>query len=594
MAKPGMARRAAKGLIKSLIGQPKNPTLPKSPTGISGLDEITKGGFPRGRPTLICGSAGSGKTLLAMEFLVRGATEYNEPGVFFAFEETAQELAQNVRSLGFNLEELEAQKKVNIDHIHIEPAEIEETGDYDLEALFIRLGYAIDSIKAKRVVLDTLETLFGGLKNEALLRSELRRLFRWLKDRGVTAVITAERGDGTLTRQGLEEYVSDCVILLDHRVSDQTSTRRIRIVKYRGTAHGTNEYPFLIDEAGFSVIPITSLGLEHDASDERVSTGVPRLDTMLEGGIYRGASVLISGTAGSGKSSLAAHMAMASCQRNERCLYLAFEESPAQITRNMRSIGLDLAPCVKKGLLKFVASRPYYYGLEMHLAVMHKLIQEFKPSLIVIDPISNFMNTGTLADASAMLVRLVDFLKQQQITAVFVSLTSGGMREGTDEGLSSLIDTWLLVRDIELGGERNRGMYILKSRGTAHSNQIREFLITKKGIDIQDVYVGSEGVLTGSMRKAQEAKEQAEKQVMHEEMLRKQRELVRKRRSLEARIVALQAELETEEEEIAALLENDRISAELAISNREAMKRSRKSDKTDAAPAKNAGGKNGR
>jgi circadian clock protein KaiC len=594
MAKPGMAKRAAKGLVNSLIGQSRNSTLPKSPTGINGLDEITKGGFPRGRPTLVCGSAGSGKTLLAMEFLVRGATEYNEPGVFFAFEETGEELAQNVCSLGFDLEKLEAQKKVCIDHIHIEPAEIEETGDYDLEALFIRLGYAIDSIKAKRVVLDTLETLFGGLKNEALLRSELRRLFRWLKDRGVTAVITAERGDGTLTRQGLEEYVSDCVILLDHRVTDQTSTRRIRIVKYRGTAHGTNEYPFLIDETGFSVIPITSLGLEHEASDERISTGISRLDTMLQGGIYRGASVLISGTAGSGKSSLSAHMAMASCQRNERCLYLAFEESPAQIIRNMRSIGLDLAPCVKKGLLKFVASRPYHHGLEMHLAVIHKLILEFQPSLIVIDPISNFMNTGTQADASAMLVRLVDFLKQQQITGVFVSLTSDGMREGTNEGLSSLIDTWLLVRDIELGGERNRGMYILKSRGTAHSNQIREFLITNKGIDIQDVYVGSDGVLTGSMRKAQEAREQVARQTLHDEMLRKQRELVRKRRSLEARIIALQAELETEEEEIKTLLENDRINSEQAISIREAMGRSRGSDTTETPKAKSHGGKNGR
>ena len=598
MAKPGMAKglikRAAKGIIKLPVSRPKSPTLPKSPTGIDGLDEITNGGFPRGRPTLICGSAGSGKTLLAMEFLVRGATDFNEPGVFFAFEESSEELAQNVRSLGFNLDELEAQDKIRVDHIHIEPAEIEETGDYDLEALFIRLGYAIDSIKAKRVVLDTLETLFGGLKNENVLRAELRRLFRWLKDKGVTAVITAERGDGTLTRQGLEEYVSDCVILLDHRVTDQTSTRRIRIVKYRGTSHGTNEYPFLIDDTGFSVIPITALGLNHPASNERISTGIPRLDTMLDGGLYRGASVLISGTAGSGKSSLAAHMAMAACKRNERCLYLAFEESPAQIMRNMQSINLDLAPCVKKGQLKFVASRPYFFGLEMHLAIIHKRIQEFKPQLVVIDPVSNFMNTGTQADATAMLVRLVDFLKQQQITAVFVSLTTGGTREATDEGLSSLIDTWLLVRDIELGGERNRGMYILKARGTAHSNQIREFLITDKGIDIQDVYVGSEGVLTGSMRKAQEAKEQTEKQIMREDTLRKQRELVRKRRSLEARIIALQAELETEEEEIATLLENDRLNTAQEVSTREAMGRSRKSDKAATTKIRNAGGKNGR
>ncbi|MES2625292.1 MAG: circadian clock protein KaiC [Pseudomonadota bacterium] len=594
MAKPGMAKKVPKGTSKNSASPSRNPSLPKSPTGIDGLDEITKGGFPRGRPTLVCGSAGSGKTLLAMEFLVRGALEYNEPGVFFAFEETGEELAQNVRSLGFDLDELEARKKICVEHIHIEPAEIEETGDYDLEGLFIRLGYAIDSIKAKRVVLDTLETLFGGLKNQSILRAELRRLFRWLKDKGVTAVITAERGDGTLTRQGLEEYVSDCVILLDHRVTDQTSTRRIRIVKYRGTAHGTNEYPFLIDEGGFSVIPITSLGLEHAASDERISTGIPRLDNMLDGGLYRGASVLISGTAGSGKSSLSAHMAMASCARNERCLYLAFEESPAQIMRNMRSISLDLAPCVKKGLLKFVASRPYFYGLEMHLAMIHKHIQEFKPSLVVIDPISNFMDTGTQTDANAMLVRLVDFLKLHQITAVFVSLTSGGMREATNEGLSSLIDTWLLVRDIELGGERNRGIHILKARGTAHSNQVREFLITDKGIDIQDVYVGTDGVLTGSMRRAQEAKEQAEKLALRDDMQRKQRELVRKRRSLEARIIALQAELETEEEEIATLLENDRLSTAQEIATREQMGRSRKSDKADTQVIKNSGGKNGR
>jgi circadian clock protein KaiC len=597
MAKAAMANKAGQKTAKKQPARtpaeaPKHPTLPKSPTGIDGLDQITQGGFPRGRPTLVCGSAGSGKTLLAMEFLVRGATEFNEPGVFFAFEETGEELAQNVRSLGFDLHELEAKNKISVDHIHIDPAEIEETGDYDLEALFIRLGYAIDSIKAKRVVLDTLETLFGGLKNESLLRAELRRLFRWLKDRGVTAVITAERGDGTLTRQGLEEYVSDCVILLDHRVTDQTSTRRIRIVKYRGTSHGTNEYPFLINENGFSVIPITALGLDHKVSAERISTGIPRLDTMLDGGLYRGSSVLVSGTAGSGKSSLASHMAVASCQRNERCLYLAFEESPAQIMRNMRSISLDLAPCVKKGLLKFIAARPYFYGLEMHLAVILKHIQEFKPRLVVIDPISNFMNTGTQVDASSMLVRLVDFLKEHQITAVFVSLTSGGAREATDEGLSSLIDTWLLVRDIELGGERNRGMYILKARGTAHSNQIREFLITDHGIDIKDVYVGTEGVLTGSMRKAQEAKEQLEKQKMHEEMQRKQREMVRKRRALEARIVALQAELETEEEEITALLETDRLNAAQENSMREAMGRSRKSDTAASVKNKDGGDKN--
>lgn len=551
-------------------------TLPKTPTGINGLDEITRGGFPKGRPTLVCGSAGCGKTLLAMEFLVRGATEFNEPGVFFAFEETGQELAQNVASLGFDLEELQRQNKVLLEHIHIESSEMEETGEYDLEGLFIRLGYAIDRIKAKRVVLDTLETLFGGFTNEALLRAELRRLFRWLKDKGVTAVITAERGDGTLTRQGMEEYVSDCVILLDHRVTDQTSTRRMRIVKYRGTSHGTNEYPFLIDETGFSVIPITSMGLDHKASNERISTGISRLDQMMEGGIHRGSSMLISGTAGSGKSSLAAHIAAAACARGERCLYLAFEESPQQIMRNMRSIGLNLEPYVKKGLLKFVATRPHFFGLEMHLATIHKQIRELEPGMVVIDPVSNFINAGTQIDANAMLVRLVDYLKSKSITAVFVSLTSGAAaREATDEGLSSLIDTWILLRDIELGGERNRGMYILKSRGTAHSNQIREFLITDKGLDVQDVYIGPEGVLTGSMRVAQEAREHAAAQKRMEEAQRKQRELERKRHALEAQILALKAEFAADEEETRHLMTNHSAFEVQEEKNRLAMKHSR-------------------
>ena len=356
------------------------PELPKTPTGVSGLDEITNGGLPRGRPTLVCGSAGCGKTLMAMEFLVRGATQFDEPGVFMAFEETAAELAQNVRSLGFDLDDLAARGKFCLDFVRVERSEIEEVGDYDLEGLFIRLGYAIDTIKAKRVVLDTLETLFSGLSNAAVLRSELRRLFRWLKDKGVTAIITAERGEGALTRHGLEEYVSDCVILLDHRVIDQVSTRRLRVVKYRGTAHGTNEYPFLIDEDGISVLPVTSLGLQHEVGDERISSGVPRLDAMLGGkGYFRGSTVLVSGTAGSGKTSLAAHLAQAACGRGEKCLYFAFEESPGQLMRNMRSIGLDLAPWLEKGLLRFHAIRATVHGLEMHLASIHKLVKEFEP-----------------------------------------------------------------------------------------------------------------------------------------------------------------------------------------------------------------------
>jgi len=488
-----------------------NPSLPKAPTGIQGLDEITGGGFPRGRPTLICGSAGAGKTLLAMEFLVCGAIEYDEPGVFMAFEETASELAQNVRSLGFDLDELARQKKLVVDYVRIERSEIDETGDYDLEGLFIRLGAAIDSIGAKRVVLDTIENLFAGLQNQGILRAELRRLFRWLKDKGVSAVITAERGEGALTRHGLEEYVSDCVILLDHRVVDQVSTRRLRIVKYRGTAHGTNEYPFLIDEGGFSVLPVTSLGLQHVVSEERISSGVPRLDTMLGGeGYYRGTTVLVSGTAGTGKTSLASHFVDAACRRGERSLYFSFEESPGQLIRNMRSIGLNLEQWTKKNLLQFHSSRAMFYGLEMHLAIIHKVVNEFRPEVVVIDPIGSLIQAGNSRDAHTMLIRLIDFLKQQGITAFLTNLTSGGEAlERTDVEISSIVDTWLFMRDIELGGERNRALYVLKSRGMAHSNQLREFLLTPDGVDLLDVYVGPEGVLTGSSRMSQEAREKA-------------------------------------------------------------------------------------
>jgi circadian clock protein KaiC len=535
-------------------------TLPKAPSGISGLDEITMGGLPRGRPTLVCGAAGCGKTLLAMEFLLRGAEQYGETGVFMAFEETQEDLVQNVRSLGFDLDKMIADNKIAVDHVRVERTEIEETGEYDLEGLFLRLGLAIDSVGAKRVVLDTLETLFGGFTNQALLRSELRRLFRWLKDKGVTAVITGERGEGSLTRQGLEEYVSDCVILLDHRVHEQVSTRRLRIVKYRGSTHGTNEYPFLIDESGMHVLPLTSLRLNHPASVERISSGVPRLDAMLGGdGYYRGSSVLISGTAGTGKTSLSAHFANATCARGERCLYLAFEESPQQLVRNMKTIGVDLAPWIKKGLLRLEASRPTLHGIEMHLAVIHKMVNEFDPQVVVIDPISNFSSAGTGGDAEAMVLRLIDFLKARQITAMFVNLTSGGSSwERTDVGVSSLIDTWILLRDIELAGERNRGLYVLKSRGMKHSNQIREFLISENGIQLQDVYIGPEGVLTGSMRAAQEDREKAAASARSHEIQRRQRDLARKRAVLEAQIAALRADFEAVDEEAKAVSEQDR------------------------------------
>jgi len=544
--------------------------LPKAPTGISGLDEITQGGLPRGRPTLVCGAAGCGKTLFAMEFLLRGAEQHGENGVFMAFEETEQDLSQNVRSLGFDLDKLVADGRIAVDHVHIEPAEIHETGEYDLEGLFLRLGMAIDSVGAKRVVLDTLEALFGGFTNQALLRAELRRLFRWLKDKGVTAVITAERGGGNLTRQGLEEYVSDCVILLDHRVTEQVSTRRLRIVKYRGSTHGTNEYPFLIDENGIHVLPLTSLHLNHPASSERISSGVARLDSMLGGeGYYRGSSVLISGTAGTGKTSLSAHFANATCTRGERCLYLAFEESPAQLVRNMKSIGLDLNPWIKKGLLRLESSRPTLHGMEMHLAVIHKMVNEFVPKVVIIDPISNFSSAGSGTEAEAMLLRLIDFLKSRQITAMFVNLTAGGDAwEHTDVGVSSLIDTWILLRDIELAGERNRGLYVLKSRGMKHSNQIREYLLTSEGIQLQDVYIGPEGVLTGSMRAAQEDREKAAALAREQDIERRQRDLARKRAGLEAQIAALRLEFEATEDESKRVAEQDRAREQQLVSDR--------------------------
>ena len=528
--------------------QVQNQSLPKSPTGIKGLDEITGGGLPKGRPTLVCGNAGCGKTLLAMEFLVRGAIQFKEPGVFIAFEETEKELTTNVASLGFNLEDIAAKKMMLIEHVHIERSEIEEAGEYDLEGLLIMINFAIDSIGAKRVVLDTIESLFGGLPNVLILRAELRRLFRFLKEKGVTVIITGERGDEMLTRQGLEEYVSDCVIVLDHRVTEQASTRRLRIVKYRGSSHGTNEYPFLIDETGFSVLPITSVGLTHSVSTERISSGIPRLDTMLSGkGYYRGSSILASGTAGTGKSSIATHLTFAACKRGERVLYFALEESPSQIIRNMRSIGINQEQWVKNGLLRFHSNRPTFIGLESYLTMMHKAIIDFKPEVVIVDPISSFIVGTNEFEAKSMIMRLVDFLKMNSITGFFTALTGvGSDLEDIKINVSSLIDTWLLLRDIEIGGERNRGLYILKSRGMAHSNQIREFLLTDNGVELRDVYVGPDGVLTGSARTAKEAIENSEKLLRKQEIERKQLALERKRKALDFKIKELQDEFEAE------------------------------------------------
>jgi circadian clock protein KaiC len=552
--------------------------LQKVPTGITGFDEIAGGGVPAGRPTLICGSAGCGKSLFATEFLVRGITEFGDPGVLMTFEETANDIKKNVASLGFHVTDLIAKKQLVIDHVQVDRNEIEENGEYDLEGLFIRLGHAIETIGAKRVVLDTIETLFAGLSNQAILRSEIRRLFGWLKERGMTTIITGERGDGTLTRQGLEEYVSDCVILLDHRVTGQISTRRLRIVKYRGSTHGTNEYPFLIDEEGISVLPLTLSGMDYDVSAGRISTGVPELDEMLGGkGFYRGSTILLSGTAGTGKSSMAAHLADAACKRGERCMIFSFEESPAQIVRNMKVIGINLEPYVRKGLLQFHSTRPTVHGLEMHLVRMHKMVEQFKPTVVVVDPVSNLQSAGNLDDSTNMLIRLIDFLRKKHITAFLISLSTGGKAlETTEEGLSSMVDTWLLLRDIETGGERNRLIYVLKSRGMAHSNQVREFLITSEGIKLKEVYLGAAGVLTGSARLNQEARERTEKQVAKEEWERKKLSLAHRRGAIEAQIEALRASYKTEEEEFArAAMESRRQKLEME-NNRTAMAKSRK------------------
>jgi circadian clock protein KaiC len=459
----------------------------KSPTGIQGLDEITNGGLPKGRPTLVCGGAGSGKTLLAASFLVHGAERFDEPGVLMTFEENGDEIASDVASLGFDLPGLVEEGKLLLDYVRIERSEIEETGEYDLEGLFVRLDHAIRSIGAKRVVLDTIESLFSGLGNTSILRAELRRLFRWLKDKGVTAVITAERGEGTLTRQGLEEYVSDAVILLDHRVVEQVSTRRLRVVKYRGSYHGTNEYPFLIDRNGLSVLPVTSLGLTHRASNERVSSGVRALDEMLDGqGYFRGSTVLVSGTAGTGKTSLAAHFTDAACRRGERVLYFLFEESPLQVIRNMRSIGIDLLPWVEKGLLQFEADRPSRAGLETHLATMYQHVRDFKPSAVVVDAITNLLTVGTVNDVRAMLMRVIDYLKVHEVTGVFTSLTPGKTElQETDAGVSSLMDTWIVMTIDEVNKQRSRELRVLKSRGMAHSNRVLELEITDQGLRLQ-------------------------------------------------------------------------------------------------------------
>jgi circadian clock protein KaiC len=468
----------------------KTEIFPKAGSGIEGLDEITGGGLPKGRPTLICGSAGCGKTLMGIQFLVQGITQFGEPGVFMSFEETPKDLAQNVRSLGFDLDKLVSQKKLKIDHVQISKTEIEETGEYDLEGVFIRLNHAIDSIGAKRVVLDTVESLFGGLENATILRSELRRLFQWLKAKGVTAIITGERGESSLTRQGLEEYVSDCVILLDFRVIDQIATRRLRIVKYRGSTHGTNEYPFQINEDGISVLPITSLKLEYKTSSEILSYGNAGLDKLFKkGGFFRGHSTLITGSAGTTKTILASYFALGSCLRKERTLFFSFEESPGQLERNMRSVGIHLKPFIKSKLLLIHSSRPSLQGLEMHLLVLQKMIKEYKPRAVILDPISSLLTVGNPSEVRAMMIRLMDMLKVNQINTLFTSLTSEKSVDNDDMSIvvvSSLADTWIQVSAFEKETAWERILRIIKSRGMGHSNRVREFMINDKGIKFKE------------------------------------------------------------------------------------------------------------
>jgi len=530
--------------------------LAKVPSGIAGLDEVTQGGLPRARTTLVCGGPGCGKTLMAIQFLVRGALDLGEPGVFVAFEESPEELAQNVASLGWDLAELQTRELLAIDHVRITEGEIVETGAWDLDGLLIRLGSAIDAVGAKRVVLDTVEALFGPLGNEVLLRAELRRLFRWLNDRGVTAIVTGERGDRSLTRHGLEEYVSDCVILLDHRVHDQISTRRLRVVKYRGSHHGPDEYPFLINQAGFSVFPASSMGLAHEASDDRVSSGIGELDRMLDGGgYYRGSSVLISGTPGSGKTSLAARFLEAGCERGERGLLFAFEESPAQIVRNLRSVGLELGHWLEEGMLRIIARRPASSGLEVHLARTYQAIEEFEPTNVVIDPLSGL--GGEAYELEAMLSRLIDHLKTRGITSMMTTLSASEHGEQSGLGISSVIDTWVNLTNHEMGGERNRGINVLKSRGMDHSNQVREFLITARGVAIRDVYAPGGAVLMGSARAAQEAQDRAAAKAREEALQVEQRRLAYRRSALDAQIAALQAEREAEMLEFSSEIDAD-------------------------------------
>lgn len=567
-------------IVMSLRTRPASSLEPlaKCPSGIRGLDGITNGGLPAGRPTLVCGASGSGKTLLAMEFLVRGIEQHGEPGVFMCFDERTADLAKNVASLGFDLPALVADNKLVIDHVALDRDEVIETGEYNLDGLFVRLSAAIEAVGARRIVLDTIETLFTALTNRVVLRTELRRLFGWIKERNVTAIVTGERGNEALTRNGIEEYVSDCVILLDNRVVEQIATRCLRVVKYRGSAHGVNEYPFLIDAHGISVLPITNINLQYPATREVVSTGIPKLDTMLgAGGCFRGSTLLVSGSAGTGKSSIAAHFADAACQRGERCIYFAFEESPDQIVRNMRSISMNIKRWRGPGNLRFAAARPASFGLEVHLSGMLRLVEDFQPQVVVLDPVSSFDPAGTQQDAMAMLMRVVDLLKVRQITTMFTSLTSGDrMSERSDVGVSSLIDTWLVVRNLEAAGERTRTISIVKSRGMQHSNQARELLLTENRIDLADIFIGPDGgILTGSARRAQDLHDRAAAMTLQQSILTKRAAIARKQAVLRARIAEMQAEVEAETEALDVTIAEQEATARVLSASRAELARER-------------------
>ena len=527
-------------------GHPRS-VLAKSPTGIKGFDEITGGGLPAGRPSLVCGPPGAGKSLFALQFLVNGVTLYGEPGVFLTFEESRADVLADVSSLDFDLDGLERDGRLLVDALVLEPSSV-DTGEFDLEALMVRLAWAVEKFGAKRVAIDNVEALFAAFTRPALIRSELRRLLRWLKDQGLTTVITGERGEGMLTRHGVEEYLSDCVVLLDDRVAQDVATRRLRVVKYRGSNHGRNEYPFVIGAAGVEVLPITSLGLNKQVSAERVSTGVPGLDEMLGGdGVFRGSGILVSGSSGTGKTTIGASFADAACERGEVVLFFSFEESEAEIHRNMASIGLDLARWVDRGLLHFHCERPTTRGLEDHLALMQQAIQEKAPALVVIDPVSSLGRGATAFDVSAMLMRQVYYLKAAGITAVMTVLTDESELSSSIINISSLVDTSLELVILPAPGERNRGLYVLKSRGTAHSNQIREFVLSDTGIEVVPVVIGANGLLTGSARIAAESAERATAQRLSLESQELERALEQRRETVEAHVATLRDDFAAEE-----------------------------------------------